>query len=550
LDGGVTWQESGVSSVIGTYLDAIHFLNSDTGFVGKATTNSPMFRTDDGGITWNEVYGYLGDGCYNIQFLNDTLGYTGAYNGGIHRTTNGGLTWAQQTNLTNNEEVYGIAFSSLTKGVAVSNNYVYRTNNGTTWSLPFLSGFNFRSCAYSPSGTLILGDSYGGLHRASNNGTSYTNVNTQSGIQDYRRIHFTSAQTAWVVGDGVNVLRTMNGGNTWTKFSNAPYCNTVFDMQALSSNKIIYVTDQGNVISTNNGGTSFSTINLSTTEWLNTLSFPTSNIGYVFGNNGLAFKTTNGGSTYTALNTGITVNHIETHFPSANTGYVVSSWGELKKTSDGGSTWSSLNPSGMSYIKKVFFRNDNYGFFVNDAGIAFRTTDGGVNITQVGQTCIEKPFDMQFINDSTGFVVGSYVNATCDISFTTDSGNTWNSIILPFAYSGWGIHAFDTAHIYLVGQNQTIIRIGTGGVITDVTHTMSHLDAFSISPNPAQNLTRISSNERIEQLRIFDLAGRELQVDTEKVNGGHEAIIHTESLQHGIYLVQVNQNATKKLIIE
>jgi hypothetical protein len=101
-----------------------------------------------------------------------------------------------------------------------------------------------------------------------------------------------------------------------------------------------------------------------------------------------------------------------------------------------------------------------------------------------------------------------------------------------------------------VGQNQTIIRIETGGVITQLTNAIHHDDAFSISPNPAQNLARINSNEEIEQLRIFDLAGRELQVDTEKVKGSHDAIIHTQSLQSGIYMVQVNQHLMKKLIIE
>jgi photosystem II stability/assembly factor-like uncharacterized protein len=549
-DGGVTWNESAMNTILGIYLDAVYFMNSDTGFVGKTTTNAPMFKTDNGGLTWTQVYGYLGQACYNIQFLNDTLGYAGAYNSRIFRTTNAGLTWAQQTTFQTSEEVIAMDFSNISQGVAVTDSYVYRTNNGTTWSSPYIGGFNFRSAAFSTTGTVILGDSYGGLHRATSYGTTYTNVNTLSGLQAYRRVGFSGIQNGWVVGDGANVLKTTNAGVSWTKLSNAPYSNAVTDMQVLSATKMLYTNDEGKVISTSNGGTTFTTTTVAATQTLNAMSFPSATIGYVVGNNGAAYKTTNGGTSYTAINTGITVNHVEVHFPSVNTGYVVSSWGELKKTTNGGSSWTNLSPSGMSYIKKIFFINDNYGFLVNDNGLTFRTTDGGASFAQVGQTCLQTPFDMQFINDSTGFVVGSYVNAFCDISFTTDSGNTWNNITLPYAYAGWGVHAIDTANIYLVGQNQTIIRIGTGGVITDVTHTMSHLDAFSISPNPAQSLTRISSNEGIEQLRIFDLAGRELQVDTEKVNGSHEAIIHTQSLQRGIYLVQVNQHATKKLIIE
>lgn len=549
-DGGVTWNESGINTILGTYFNAVHFLNSDTGFIGKATNNAPMFRTDNGGLTWTQVYGYLGQACYNIQFLNDTLGYAGAYNSRIFRTTNGGLTWSQQTTFQTNEEVIAMSFSNLTQGVAVTDSYVYRTNNGTTWSGPFLSGFNFKSAAFSPTGTIILGDSYGGLHRASSFGTTYTNINEQTGLQTFKKVGFAGTQNGWVVGDGANVLKTLNGGLAWTKLSNAPYSYQVADMQVLSATKMLYVNDEGKVISTNNGGTTFTTTTVAATQALNAMSFPSAMVGYVVGNNGVAFKTTNGGTSYSAINTGITVNHVEVHFPSVNTGYVVSSWGELKKTTNGGSSWTNLSPSGMSYIKKIFFMNDNLGVLVNDNGLAFRTIDGGASFTQVGQTCLQNPFDMQFINDSTGFVVGSFVNAYCDISFTTDSGSTWNSIKLPFAYAGYGVHAIDTANIYLVGQNQTIIKIGTGGLITELPSDQMSSASFTIFPNPTHGLLSIENNSDIQSVKVLDVMGREVNVQTEQQTQLHKINLHVELLSKGIYFVQINNGELKKFIKE
>jgi photosystem II stability/assembly factor-like uncharacterized protein len=549
-DGGVTWNESGINTILGTYFNAVHFLNSDTGFIGKATTNAPMFRTDNGGLTWTQVYGYLGQACYNIQFLNDTLGYAGAYNSRIYRTINGGLTWSQQTTFQTNEEVIAMSFSSLTQGVAVTDSYVYRTNNGTTWSGPFLSGFNFKSAAFSPTGTIILGDSYGGLHRASSFGTTYININAQTGLQTFKKVGFSGTQNGWVVGDGSNVLKTVNGGLAWTKLSNAPYSYQVADMQVLNATIMLYVNDEGKVISTSNGGTTFTTTTVAATQALNAMSFPSAMVGYVVGNNGVAFKTTNGGTSYSAINTGITVNHVEVHFPSVNTGYVVSSWGELKKTTNGGSSWTNLSPSGMSYIKKIFFINDNYGVLVNDNGLAFRTLDGGATFAQVGQTCLQNPFDMQFINDSTGFVVGSFVNAYCDISFTTDSGNTWKSIELPFEYAGWGVHAIDTANIYLVGQNQTIIRIGTGGLITELSPDEMSSPNFTIFPNPTNGQLAIENNSDIYSVKVFDVMGREVNVQTEQQTKLHKISLHAEQLTKGIYFVQINNGALKKFIKE
>jgi hypothetical protein len=114
--------------------------------------------------------------------------------------------------------------------------------------------------------------------------------------------------------------------------------------------------------------------------------------------------------------------------------------------------------AGISYTKQIYFTDILNGYIVNDNGEVFRTTDGGTTFVSVGQTCLQTPFDMQFINDSTGFIVGSFVNASCDVSYTTNYGQTWNSMTFPYQYAGWGVFAFDTANVYLVGQNQTIIK--------------------------------------------------------------------------------------------
>jgi photosystem II stability/assembly factor-like uncharacterized protein len=513
-DYGATWQDISSIGILSGELTSVSFINADTGYVGRNVTNAAMYKTVNGGLTWSQVFGYGGQGCYTIKFLNDTLGYAGAYNSRIFRTTNGGATWSQQTTFQTSEEVTSIDFANLTNGVAVTSAYVYRTSNGTTWSSPYLGGPNFLSAAISPSGSLVLGDSYGGLRTAQNFGTTYTNSNPQSGLQTFKRIKFADAQNGWVMGEGYNLLKTSNGGNTWTVTNPNYYVDYLNDMAVLSPNKVIIVAGSVNntdskVITTTNGGTTYTEQILSANNALTAVSFPSATTGYIVGNNGVAFKTTNGGTSYTPITTGITNNHAEVFFVTDQLGFVVSEWGDIRKTINSGATWTVLNPSGMGTTKQIYFTDINNGYTVNENGAVFRTTDGGTTFTSAGQTCLQTPFDMQFINDSTGFVVGSFTNASCDVSYTTNYGQTWNSMIFPYQYAGWGVYAFDTANVYLVGQSQTIIKTSVDGVVTSNNSIGQKNDqSAKIYPNPSSGIFQIElTKNKTTHLEVYDIAG-------------------------------------------
>lgn len=551
-DYGNTWQDISSISILSGELISVYFLNSDTGFVGRNITNNAMYKTEDGGLTWSQVFGYSGQSCYTIKFLNDTLGYAGAYNSRIFRTTNGGNNWIQQTSFQTNEKVTSIDFSDLTHGIAVTHSYIYRTNNGTTWSGPFGSP-NVISAAFAPTGSIVIGDSFGGLHTAQNSGTTYTNSNSQSGFFNFKRIKFADAQNGWVAGEGYFILKTTNAGATWTSTNPTYYVEYLNDMAVLSPNKVIIVAGDINnngskVITTTNGGTSYSEQVLSTSG-LNAVSFPSATNGYIVGNNGVAFKTSNGGTSYTAMTTGITNNHTEVFFVTPQLGYVVSEWGDIRKTINNGNTWSVLNISGMGTTKQIYFTDIVNGYTVNENGAVFRTTDGGTTFTLAGQTCLQTPFDMQFINDSTGFVVGSNVNASCDVSYTTDYGQTWNSMVFPYEYAGNGVYAFDTANVFVAGNNQTIIRTGAGGVITSLNKNASiKKQAYKIYPNPSDGMFYIENDIKAEaQIEVYDMAG---SLIFQKSYPNNLIDIDLSDFSNGLYLVKLNseiQSATFKI---
>lgn len=547
-DYGNTWQDISSIGILSGTLTAVNFLNSDTGFVGRTNTTAAMYKTENGGLTWSQVFGYGGQACYTIKFLNDTLGYAGAYNSRIYRTTNAGATWSQQTTFQTSEKVTAIDFANLTNGVAVTNSYIYRTTNGINWAGPFNGAPNFISAAFSPSGSIVLGDSYGGFHTAQNYGTTYLNMNPQSGFFNFKRIKFADAQNGWVMGEGYNFLKTNNGGTTWTSTNPSYYVDYVNDMAVLSPNKVIIVAGDINnngskVITTTNGGTTYAEQVL-TTNGLNAISFPDATTGYIVGNNGVAFKTTNGGTSYTLITTGITNNHTEVFFVTPQLGYVVSEWGDIRKTINSGASWTQLNISGMGTTKQIYFTDIANGYTVNENGAVFRTTDGGATFVAAGQTCLQTPFDMQFINDSTGFVVGSFVNASCDVSYTTNYGQTWNSMTFPYEYAGWGVYAFDTANVFLVGQNQSVIKTGVGAVVTSNASSskLANNFEFKVYPNPSNGIFQIESVQSLKtQLEVYDIAGKLLY---EEKYTGKNGQLDLSLKPSGFYFLKISTENT------
>ena len=529
-DGGLTWNDFSNSSITGD-LQCVWFVNADTGYVGK-TTSFGMYKTDNGGLTWSQNFGFFPTSCYSIHFVNDTMGWAGSYGNAIFRTVNGGQLWAMQQNPNLSEPIRAIAFADSVRGVAIGNNYLYRTSNATTWSGTFYSG-NFRGAAISPTGNAIVTNNIGGIRQSSTYGLNLVERNVETGYSVFRRVKFLTNTTGWVGGDDGKILRTTNSGETWSTMTNVPYYSYANDMAALSVNKVILATSEGTLVSTTNAGSSFTETVLDASIQLNCIHFPNSSTGYVGGDNGKLWKTINGGSSYSLVNAGLTQDINELFFPSSATGYLIDGFSAFKKTSNSGLTWTNLNGGGLGVPSQLYFLNDSTGYMVNVNGDVFRTVDGGATINPAGSTCIKTPFDMHFINDSTGFVVGSFSNSTCDISYTTNRGLTWNPMLFPYAYAGWGVFALDTATVFLVGQNQTIIRSGTGEIVTKIDDVQGATNTM-IYPNPSRDVIYHKKSDTIKSWHLFTIEGQ-------LVNSGSDFPIQTTALHSGLYLLETTE---------
>jgi len=233
-----------------------------------------------------------------------------------------------------------------------------------------------------------------------------------------------------------------------------------------------------------NAQTTWYEIPTSVDNKLNTIDFPSSNVGYIGGNDTLLLKTTDGGQSWSEIDfNGVTVfgggEHIlDLNFIDENIGYMtVGPYGGNYKTTDGGLNWTALSVSGNfcyvgcnfffaeddgflggagcfegelveivsgggttqatmndnalgggEYISQIDFLNANFGLASSSDGRIFRTTDGGVNWDSIPSSLTDTiPItSIKIIDDTLAFAgYEGLGNSGFGILTSTDAGLTW-----------------------------------------------------------------------------------------------------------------------------
>ncbi len=196
-------------------------------------------------------------------------------------------------------------------------------------------------------------------------------------------VEFINNTNGYVVGNTGTVLKTTDGGETWTNVS------------------VAGVTD--NFL--------FCTVVDAQTAWA------TSPFG--------VYKTTNGGSTWAAVtNTVFAGNFQDIHFINTSTGFLVTGSG-LVKTTDGGITWNTISVTSGVY-NKIQFTNSTDGWVQSTASNVLRTTDGGATWTSLS-TGVSNQSCSFFLNSSNAWVA-SAVSGPEVMRKTTDGGNSWSLV--------------------------------------------------------------------------------------------------------------------------
>ena len=181
-DGGVTWNNALQGFLTWNDLYGLYFINEDVGFVSTGFGPSVAFRSSDGGATWTTV---STTGFGQIQFLNDNVGYArniANYYNRIYKTTDGGLTWNIVYEV--DQDITSFHFINESTGFIVGDSgFMYKTSNGgSTWQKinpPYAYYVNVRFIS-EKFGYIV--DDYSHLYVTKDGGSSWNNVLLDYGV--------------------------------------------------------------------------------------------------------------------------------------------------------------------------------------------------------------------------------------------------------------------------------------------------------------------------------------------------------------------------------
>jgi len=124
---------------------SIFFTSSSVGYAQQASPNGLIFKTTDGGNTWNSTTTNSVNSPGQLFFTTASNGVFTSNTGDIYRTTNGGASWNALTKVTSNP-LGGIDFTDANNGYIVGWNttadtttLLKTTNGGATWKEELLT---------------------------------------------------------------------------------------------------------------------------------------------------------------------------------------------------------------------------------------------------------------------------------------------------------------------------------------------------------------------------------------------------------------------------
>jgi len=394
---------------------------------------------------------------FDVFFLNASIGWVISHEGYLFKTTNGGLNW--DTLSTGYSQTNNISFINENIGFISGTNKVLKTTDGgNTWSYKFLLNlghfWNNGMFITNENSGFVIGES-GVIYHTTNGGDIWL---TQH-LNEFNDLHCVEAinyNDAISVGKNGTILKTENNGRNWISLISPVYHN-LNSVQLLPGLILYAVGDSGSVIRSYNAK-DWTIIPTPTNKNLNDLFFFDIFRGIVIGNQGMILKTDNGGTSWQNISTGISGNFKKIDFLNDTVGFIVAGNATLLKTTDGGISWDSTNQINRDNLYDLQFVNSSFGFIGSNYGVVYKTANAGESWFPLHtHYSSENITTIHFVTQYFGWVA----TESKKIFRTSDGGNSWSSRLNVYNVIN-SIDFFSTHYGVAVGQNGTIM-IGDGG---------------------------------------------------------------------------------------
>ena len=467
---GQTWQTIALPPL--TVITCFDFANGQTGFVG---TNGPsIYRTSNGGQSWQATatINTIPSDILSIKFLNKDTGYAFRQHDQLLKTTNSGFSW---TATSISSYIYAMSFATDSIGfLAGADGFLYKTiNAGSSWNIitSLFGSYDFKAIYFLNPNIGFVAGLAGEIAKTTDGGSTWQLYSPF--YADVKATAFPDAATGYTISYN-SLFKTLDSGKTWIKLPLSPtnYFSNYFDKLQFSSRDsgFIVTSDPAKILRTTNGGQSWTSINPAYYSYTNAtgLSFVNDSTGFMsLYSNGsyLLTKTKDMGSTWKTLDSTHVGGEFYTriHFLNEKTGYSLRN-NQMYKTSDSGRTWVLQYTSANSTTLTVLnFVNEKTGIVGDDNNGNKRTNDSGHSFTLIPFDYLDKEITaMKFIDQKIGYATCS----TGNIYQTADSGATWTLYNKGYPYTLTNsISLSKDKQVYFGGTKGTILSASTAYVL-------------------------------------------------------------------------------------
>lgn len=266
---------------------------------------------------------------------------------------------------------------------------------------------------------------------------------------------FLDNQTGWAVGNLGTVVRTTDGGASWTLGEQfAQFAVDLEDLVVLGPEQLLAVGAAPGIFRSVDGGVSWQAVPNPSTARLIDLEFISGSVLSAVGEGGQALRSGDGGATWTLLASPGGQLREQFWWDAAN-GYVVGLF-QARRTTDGGQSWQPLSgvPDNDVY-NEVFFTDAQHGFILSDF-MMYTTVNGGATwsgdftgqFVYHGNTVVLSPQHFLAVTNLEGAFIFE----------TTNAGATWDPILITGTDGFLDFDRLDDGTLIAVGNEGDVYR--------------------------------------------------------------------------------------------
>ncbi len=353
---------------------------------------------------------------------------------------------------------------------------------------------------------------------------------------------FLDSDTGYTVSEWGIILKTTDGGSNWNPLVNPTFTSTLNQIYFVNNNTG-YIAGRDHAGACNNGNraliqktvnngslwTCDTTFPFFDASFLNSLHFPSMNVGYGVGDGGWIRKTSDGGNNWDTIG-GSGINGNSVFFTGASTGYIAGYdiVAKVFKTINGGANWTSqLTTSDMN---DIYFTDANTGYMAGDSGTILKTSDAGVNWNPQVSNTTQDLYSVYFLDALNGYAVGD----SGTILVTADSGANWNIDPIDSTNNLYSVHFPDANTGYAVGENGIILKRTFPVGVDEKTYTKEA--KITIYPNPVSRGDMFLIQHPLKgafEVKVFDIMGKTVY------RAENQNAIPTDELSAGTYFIQL-----------